>query len=63
MLRKWPLIKSKTCAHDDDDPGSEKLAVSRERAAPWQATLPGGPANDNDYHLRECDLIRTHLDV
>lgn len=32
------------CANDDDDHRSQKLADSREVAAPWQATPPGGPA-------------------
>lgn len=31
------------CANDDDDHRSQKLADSREHAAPWQATLRGGP--------------------
>ncbi|BCP69649.1 hypothetical protein R1N_18360 [Enterobacter asburiae] len=57
-MRKWPLIKSKACAHDDDDPGSEKLAVSRERAAPWKATLPGGPMSDNKNYLKNIELTQ-----
>ncbi|PWU38424.1 hypothetical protein C7R95_10305 [Enterobacter hormaechei] len=52
-MQKWPLIKSKTCAHDDDDPGSEKLAVSREHAAPWWATPPGGPI-EMRAHSGQC---------
>lgn len=31
------------CTNDDDDHRSQKLADSRERAAPWQATTQGGP--------------------
>lgn len=36
-------MRSITCANDDDDLRSEKLAVFREPAAPWQATPLGGP--------------------
>nr|DAI88185.1 MAG TPA: hypothetical protein [Caudoviricetes sp.] len=36
-------MRSITCANDDDELRSEKLAVFREHAAPWQATQPGGP--------------------
>lgn len=36
-------MRSITCANDDDELRSEKLAVFREHAAPWQAAPPGGP--------------------
>lgn len=38
------------CANDDDDHRSQKLADSREHAAPWQGPPPGVPF-DNDYQL------------
>ena len=42
-------MRSITCANDDDDLRSEKLAVFRAHAAPWQATPPGGPIkNEKD---------------
>lgn len=31
------------CTNDDDDLRSEKLAVFRAAAAPWQDISPGGP--------------------
>jgi len=38
------------CANDDDDHRSQKLADSREHAAPWQGSPPGVPF-DNNYQL------------
>ncbi|WP_426262706.1 hypothetical protein [Enterobacter sp. R-25] len=64
-MRKWPLIKSKTCAHDDDDPGSEKLAVSRERAAPWLISFAEDPLkkfrkqNQKKQHNRMIFIQKT----
>ena len=39
------------CTNDDDDHRSQKLADSREHAAPWQNPSPGVPFN-NVYQLQ-----------
>ncbi|EPG7877310.1 hypothetical protein PUZ01_003557, partial [Enterobacter cloacae] len=51
------------CINDDDDPRSQKLAVFRAPAAPWQTTLPGGPEDSNDYHYAIHGMRYEHLAI